>query len=152
VNDLALRFDASSVTADLAVEANDLAVADDLEAAVQLSLFLDRRAEASDVLPSEDPDRRGWWGDAVPSTDAADFIGSRLWLLRRETGRAGLLSRAEQYAREALAWLAEDGVASSVGVAADLPSPGLLRLAVTVTRAGAEDRLRDRAFTFTLPV
>lgn len=133
--DLALRWGVAS--ADLALEAGDLARDDGLETAIAISLFTDRRAEDGDPLPDGEGDRRGWWGDAVPVIDG-DRIGSRLWLLAREKQAATVLRRAEEYAREALAWLLEDRVADRIDVAAEMPRAGLLGLVVTVHRPQAE--------------
>jgi phage gp46-like protein len=133
VSDLALRWDVTALAADLAVEANDLARGDGLETAVLLSLFCDRRADEGDVIPDGQTERRGWWADALPVIDG-DRIGSRLWLLARETERATVISRVEQYAAEALRWLIDDRVAERVEVAAEFPRRGMRALAVTIHR------------------
>lgn len=82
----------------------------ELATAVKVALGTDARAEPDDFLPTIDStDRRGWWGDV----DAAQLyngwpIGTRLWLLQRESIRdAGsqqgpTLVRIEQYVYEAL--------------------------------------------------
>jgi phage gp46-like protein len=66
-------------TGDWNLVPGDVQSGDDLESAVLISLFTDRRAEASDVVPDGSNDRRGWWGDS----GSLYLIGSRLWLLRR---------------------------------------------------------------------
>jgi phage gp46-like protein len=133
MSDLLLRLDPAVLEADLAIAANDLVADDGLETAVLLSLFTDRRAGAGDVLPPGETDRRGWWGDAFPVVEG-DLIGSRLWLLTREKQRSAVLPRVEEYAREALAWLVEDRVASKVEVVASFPRAGWLALDVSVYR------------------
>lgn len=133
--DLALRWGTSG--ADLALEANDLARDDGLETAILISLYTDRRTDDVESVPSGDGDRRGWWGDAVPVV-AGDRIGSRLWLLSREKEVPTALRRAEEYAREALAWLLEDRVAERVEVTASVPGPHVLGLTIAVHRPGAD--------------
>lgn len=118
MTDLALTWDPEAAAADLAITANDLASDEGLETAVLLSLFTDRAAEPGDVLPERDTDRRGWWADALPVVDG-DKLGSRLWLLARSKATPDVPSRVEEYAREALAWLTEDRVASKVDVIAE---------------------------------
>lgn len=95
----------------------------DLEAAVLLSLFSDRRVEAYE-LPAPETDRRGFWGDSVPAVEGDEW-GSRLWLLDRakiggvtEGELAGVASPelAEAYIREALQWMIDDGVCTSIEV------------------------------------
>src|SRR4051812_11864908 len=81
--DLALVWDESNGSADVALIDSDLASDAALETAVMLSLFLDRRAQPDDAPPSGDPnDRRGWWADQFADTEG-DLVGSRLWLLDR---------------------------------------------------------------------
>lgn len=112
---LALRWSDDSGNADLALNAlgDDLASGGDLEAGTLLSLFLDRRAEDDDPLPAEDGDRRGWWADQFLE-DGGDRIGSRRWLLDRAKRLPDTSKRYEEYDREALAWMLEDGVASRI--------------------------------------
>lgn len=101
--------------ADLALEQFALAVDEGLQTAVILSLFTDARARDDDVLPAGQTDRRGWWGDAWPAAEG-DRFGSRLWLLRATKQLRQSLVDARQYAEVALAWMVDDGVASSVEV------------------------------------
>lgn len=111
----------------------NLAADDGLDSAVLISLFTDRRANDDDVLPDAGGDRRGWWGDSY-NPDSKDRIGSRLWLLSREKQLAKVLTRAQDYAEEALAWLVADGVASRVTVIASNPRMGLLALDIAIDR------------------
>ena len=114
-----------------------LDVTRDLETAVILSLFTDRRAGASDRLPDASSDRRGWWGDA---TDPAAPMGSRLWLLAREKTTPALRLRVIDYVREALAWMIADGIADRIDVGAEyVPgTPTRLDILVTLERDGLE--------------
>lgn len=129
--DLALVWGVSS--ADLAVIDSDLASDMGLDTAVSLSLFTDRRCEDDDVPPSgDDRDRRGWWADQFAAVEG-DLIGSRLWLLDRSTLNRETILRAEQYDREALAWMIEDGVVSSIDVAVAVAAQNLLH-AITLHR------------------
>lgn len=139
MTDLALTWNPEEISADLSIEANDLASDDGLETAVLMSLFLDREAAEGDVLPEGETDRRGWWGDAFPTVDG-DKIGSRLWLLARSKRTPDVLARAEEYTREALAWLVEDRVASKVDVTTEFVGDGHeLGIAVEIYRPGKTD-------------
>lgn len=131
MSDLRLAWDVYA--AHLAIVANDLETDEGLETAVIVSLFTDRRADDSDALPDGHTDRRGWWGDVVEA-GARDRIGSRLWLLSREKQQPAVLARAEEYAREALAWLLDDRVAARVDVAAEFSRPGWLGLLIEIHR------------------
>ena len=76
-----------------------------------ISLLTWRRAGVDDKL--DDPERYGWWGDSFP-TFTDDQIGSRLYLLRRRTLTAQTERDAQDYAREALQWMLDDGRVSAV--------------------------------------
>lgn len=106
-----------------------------LRRAVTISLFTWRRAGPDDVV--DDSDRKGWWGDSVPSV-AGDKIGSRLWLLSRRTLVADTLKDAESYASEALAWLVDDGVLTRVTVTAERQGNDRMNLRVTLNEQHGE--------------
>lgn len=120
---------------DLVRHGLDLSRDDGLTTAIILSLFTDRRAAEDDKLPDNSGDRRGWWADAWPETDG-DLYGSRLWLLAREKQLPEVVARAREYAREALAWLIEDGLASTVDVQAEVVRTGVLGLQISIHRPG----------------
>src|SRR5687767_5037389 len=97
--DVALLFQPGTLIADIQLDGPDLLSGEDLETAIILSLFTDRRAKADDIL--DDPnDKRGWWGDTY-SEIANDKIGSRLWLLSRAKITNTTLNRAREYVSEA---------------------------------------------------
>ena len=121
---------------DFALDQLGLVEDDGLDTSVILSLFVDRRANDDDVLPGDPNDKRGWWADAFPVAPG-DKIGSRLWLLNREKQMASVLDRAQEYAQEALQWMLDDGVASSVVCDAQIVRPGLLGLFIAITPPGA---------------
>lgn len=120
----------------------DLARADDggiaegreLETAVLISFFTNRRVGADEVPPGVD--RGGWWGDAFPDDDFPDDepIGSRLWLLEAH-GRSApdILVRARAYAIEALEWMITDGIATAVDATATHRADGGIRITVAIT-------------------
>ncbi|AJE21501.1 phage GP46 family protein [Azotobacter chroococcum] len=123
---------------DLLLDGLDLARDDGLETAVIISLFTDRRAEP-DQIPPELPqdDLRGYWGDVQPFVEG-DRTGSLLWLLAREKQLPQTLARAEQYCRDALAWMIEDRVATRIDVAASHLSMGWMLIVVDLYRPQGE--------------
>lgn len=131
--ELFLAQDATGTAIDLRVENGGLAVDHEIKTAVLRSLFTDRRAEDDDVLPDPLGGARGWWGDAfLPSP-----MGSRLWLLGREKILPETLTRARDYAREALQWLVEAGVARSIEVDVLRVELDRLALVVAINRNGS---------------
>jgi phage gp46-like protein len=124
LTDAAIRFDLAEAEGDIRLEEGDLLAERGLGTALLLSLFVDGRARPGDVLPFNDSDPRGWWGDEV-----GNEIGSRLWLLSREKQLQSTLRRAKQYADEALAWFVEDGVALEVLVTTEYSGEGVMAIA-----------------------
>ncbi|MGI8839772.1 MAG: phage GP46 family protein [Caulobacteraceae bacterium] len=146
MTDIALKItDDGDFAADIFMAGADLAGDDGMRTAVVISLFTDARAGDDDVLPQPGGDRRGWWGDTYAEIPG-DVTGSKLWLLDREKQLPSVLSRAQEYAGAALAWLVDDGVASAVKVVASFPVRGWLGLSVTVERPSGQAR---QQFDFT---
>ena len=120
---------------DISVRKGDLVGDDSLGTEVMVSLFSDVRAE-QDELPPEYKDLRGWWADALLALQGDEQgLGSKLWLLRRQKQLESVLVRAEAYARSALQWLMDEGLADAVNVSAENPVQGTLVLTVSITRA-----------------
>ncbi|MFJ3112310.1 phage GP46 family protein [Pseudomonas putida] len=106
-----------------------------LRRAVTISLFTWRRAGADDQL--DDADRKGWWGDSVP-TEPGDQIGSRLWLLQRRTITQDTLRDAQEYAEEALRWMTEDQIVTAVTVTVERQDINRVNLQVRLTESNGE--------------
>ena len=120
---------------DLPVRKGDLVGDDSLGTEIMVSLFTDVRAE-KDELPPEYSDLHGWWADALLSMQGDEQgTGSKLWLLRRQKQLESVLVQAEAYARSALQWLIDEGLAGAVSVTADNPAQGTLVLTVSITRS-----------------
>lgn len=100
----------------------------DLETSVLVSLLTWRVADPSSDLPQGVVDPQGWWADAF----TGDPIGSGLWELLRSKKSDETLRRAESYAKTALEWLIQDGVASAVLVEAEWQVRTRLAMLVTV--------------------
>ena len=143
--DIALVWNSQSGTADLAMNStgNDLATDAGLQTAVIISFFTDRKSDPGDVIPDGSEDPRGWWGDTAflePGDVLKYPIGSKLWLLDRALQDDETLSRAQTYAKQALQWMIDDGVAGSVQATARYPAerPGWIELFVTISQAGSK--------------
>ncbi len=115
--DIKLIFDNASGEADIDFADNDVVLDEGLETMVFISLFTDRRANDTDILPdpSKTLDRGGWWGDET-SENPDDKIGSRLWLLDRAKTSNEVLVQAETYVREALQWMIDEKIAIKIDV------------------------------------
>ena len=124
--DVGLFWDGT--TGDLVVSGNDLMSDTGLATAVIISLCSDGRATFSDELPTGETSRRGWW-----ASDSRGW-GSKLWLLNREKTLQQTAFRAEQFCREALQWLIDDGIASAVTVAAEILNSSTISAEVKISR------------------
>jgi phage gp46-like protein len=146
VTDIALVWNSAIGEADMVISGGDLQVDAGLQTAVIISLFTDAPAQPGDEIPDGSTDPRGWWGDmpidpAQQDTSAVpDHIGSRLWLLDRALQILETLTRAVAYAKEALQWMLDDGVADGIDVTASFPQLGWIELIVTITQQGGASK------------
>lgn len=92
-----------------------------LHTATLLCLFTDARAAADDDLPTDDGDRRGWWGDSIRlDGEPETALGSKLWLLERVALSEDTRRRAQDYAEDALATLADQGAVARTVVETEI--------------------------------
>lgn len=101
---------------DVRVINRQLEVSNTLQTPIYLSLFSWARAQPGDgVLDAAE--QYGWWGDAYADVPGDEF-GSRLWTLFGRRVTAELLAKAELLATEALQWMVDDGLVTSLQVRA----------------------------------
>ena len=105
--DAKLAFNEEYQCFDLSISGGDLQTNLDLETSLLISILSDRRSFPDDSIPNS----RGWVGDAIKRDDET-VIGSRLWLLGRRKQTIPTLQEIEDYAREALDWYVDKGLAS----------------------------------------
>lgn len=116
MSDLALTYENGCF--DFRISDDDLVLDQGLETAVAISLFSDARVTIEE-LEGVDESRRGWWGDMFPEIDQ-DKIGSKLWLLDRSKMTLTNRTKAEEFVRDALAWMIDDGVTDQIDVVGTL--------------------------------
>lgn len=115
---------------------NDIRADDGLQTCVIISLFTDKRLPAGQLPEDGTSDPRGWWGD-IGDEDRVQ-IGSYLWLLWREKMLPATVFRAIEYARDALQWLIDDGIARTVNVTGERAGLYQLSLAAEIERPNGE--------------
>lgn len=116
-------------------EQNALAQDESIEPLVLFSLFTHAEATEAEIAAAGLDRQEGWWADATALRDPGrPRLGSKLWLLSRGKLSLDKMRLAEQYARESLAWLIDQGIAAEVVVAATRPRPDVLGLDITITR------------------
>lgn len=102
-----LEFSEEFQVFDLAIGDNgDLKVDKDLFTSLGISILSDRRSLNNDPIPNS----RGWSGDAIKRDDETN-IGSRIWLLGGRKQTQETLQLLDTYAREALDWYVDKGIA-----------------------------------------
>jgi phage gp46-like protein len=98
---------------------------DALVSAALISLFTWRRGSPEEA---DDAGRRyGWWGGP---------IGSRLWTLSREKVLPGIVPRVRDIMSEALQWMIDDGVVTSMEMEAEIRSRDDLYVRIAMIRDG----------------
>lgn len=134
-----LAFD--GVSGDFVLAAADAANAGGFRAdnalltAVAICLFTDRRVEAYELRDGDE--NRGWPGDGFDIGPGDYVLGSRLWLLRRRALTAETILLADDYVREALQPLLDQGAFARFDVA--VAAPGASVLTIDVSGYGRAD-------------
>jgi phage gp46-like protein len=102
----------NTLTHDLAP--GDFRAEQGLATQVLICLMTDARVDDSE-LP-DGVENRGWFGDSFDQAEGETPIGSKLWLLRRRSIYDGIETDVEDYVREALQTLIDQGVIVSLDV------------------------------------
>jgi phage gp46-like protein len=107
---------------DMAIVNGDILFGDELESMVLVSLMTNARATAEEYQQAqlvlvENPNNviklNGWWGDSYSSIQG-NQIGSKLWTLARQKTTNDVRLLSEEYVKEALQYLIDDGIASTI--------------------------------------
>ncbi|MEO3997175.1 phage GP46 family protein [Mesorhizobium sp. CAU 1732] len=115
-----------------------------LATAVLICLMTDRRVEQTELRDGDV--NRGWPGDSFDLANGDVALGSKLWLLRRRAIEPGLEVIAEDYAREALQTLIDQGAVARFDVVAVADRPAA-RLDLHVSAFAVDgSRTFDRRF------
>lgn len=119
-----------------------------LHTATLLQLFTDARADDHDVLPTDDGDRRGWWGDSVRLDDEPDVpLGCKLWLrVERGVLNEEMRRLAQDDIEAAMAVIVDQGAVArtEIETAIDTARSALL---VRVSHFGEDgERIYDQRF------
>ena len=129
-SDIAIVWDQAKGRGDWAMAGADLQSGSDLQSAILVSLFTDRRAPPDYQGPAPwDGNRRGCWVDTYNGFQ----LGSLLWTLNRSIKSTRVLVLAKQYAADALAWLVETGVVLAFDINAQWVNRTMLGLSIRAT-------------------
>ncbi len=110
----------------------DILTEDQLDTAIIVSLFTDRRAEPHEVQKPQL--RRGWIGDLeTPEV----LWGTTLWLLEQARLASKTATLAKGAAQAGLDWMVRDGIAVSVSTRAFVEDQ-TMRLIVDITKPNSK--------------
>jgi len=98
---------------DIAFKDGDFTLTEGLDSSIIASLFVDQRAEPSEVSSPEL--RRGWIGNEQ-NDDPTYQIGSKLWLLYQARSTQTTLNAAISFASNCFQWLISDQFIKSIEV------------------------------------
>lgn len=92
---------------DITLDSNgDLAIDDSFNTAIMMSLFVDKRADSSEVPVPES--RRGWWGNLM-SDIPNDEDGSKVWLFYQSRMTLNDMNKLNDEVKDCLQWFIDDG-------------------------------------------
>ena len=117
----------SHIFKDIGFVNGDIETTRDLETAVLLSIFCERRADSSEVPIAKY--RRGWVGNIL-MFDSLDEMGSKLWLLSQARATANNLSRAEKFIAEALEWMIKTGKIRNISVSVNYLTGNIMNISI----------------------
>lgn len=121
-------------------EDGDVVKTDSFDTALLLSIFCERRADASEV--PEPQRRRGWIGNLFGAVE----YGSKLWLLYQARLTVNNVNRARGYLEQALSWLVDFGYLRRVVVQTrrDLDTGSLI---ADIQLQRFDDKIDERSYT-----
>ena len=115
----------------------DIETEDQLDTAILVSLFTDRRAQPSEVVKAQQ--RRGWIGDLETPED---LWGSMLWLFEQARLTGAIVAGIGNAAQNAFEWMTRDKVATEVSARAIVRASGVdLRIDIKKPNSPAEAHL-----------
>jgi len=132
---IAISFDEDLEVFDLVLENGDLKGDSDLATLVLIGILTDRRSFPDDPIPNA----RGWTGDGLRKATES-LIGSRLFLIRNEKTTDTTLVKINEYVKESLQLLIDDGIAATVEVISEYfdKVKGIIAIQVTITKPFGE--------------
>jgi len=125
---------------DIDFENGDFALTEGLETALLMSIYVDKRAAASEVPRVQA--RRGWHGNLLSGFDTYE-IGSKLWLLCQARRDQNTLNLTQTYTSDCLFWLVTDSIATKIETDASFIVNGV---AVYVTIYRSQNEILNKSY------
>ena len=137
-----IRRNTNDPFCDMVIVDGDIAFGDELESMVLVSLLTDTRATTDEFKEAklslvENPNNviklGGWWGDTYASIQGSK-IGSKLWLNSRQKATNDVRINTVDYAEQALQYLIDDGIVSTIEIEANWTGSGIMEMLITIKR------------------
>jgi len=139
MTDIAL-FQTESQFFDFEIENGDFKFTQGLDSAILTSLFLEKRADKSEVPRPEL--RRGWIGN-LSNQDPTFEKGSKLWQLEQARLNQDSLNKAVNEAQLSLQWLVDDGLYIEIRVSGEIRrASDSIRLQIVFVQSASETETR----------
>jgi len=135
--DVSFIFDCEKGYSDIQIENGDIKIGDELQTAVEMSMFTDARALTNPeprVRKTIDA-LRGWWADAIDD----EVLGSLYWIYSRRKQTQEVLNGVAEAFRDSLQWLIDDGVASVITVVNEWADTDRMNVTVTIEKPNDSD-------------
>lgn len=127
---------------DLNIVNGELELVNNFDTSLQMSVFCERRADGSEVLPPQN--RRGWWGNTISNILGFE-IGSKIWIYYQSRLDQTVLNRIVNAAQEATQWFVDEGYLDKVEVDGEVVGDGIVRLIFKLYRS--PDEVESKSFT-----
>jgi phage gp46-like protein len=112
---------------DINVEGGIVEMRAGLESAVYLSLY-----GGNEEDDASDENRFEWWGNLLENEPAKKYRSRTQYLLRSMPLVTSNLIKVEEAVKNDLAWMVDEGVATSIEVEASIPTVSTLKIAIDV--------------------
>jgi len=116
-----IRLKSSYDYFDIDLENTSIDSRDSIRNAVIISLLSDSR----------DNNERGFWGDQL---EEGLVTGSRLWTVGREKTLSQTREALEDFARECLVWMTDEGLAQEIEVQSEIKNSKRIDLKINISR------------------
>jgi len=137
MSDVSFLINPKTGIADIKIVDGDIYLGDELQTAVQLSLFTDARALINPEPRTESvvSALRGWWADS----QNIEPLGSLFWTFKREKQTQNVLNGVNEAFTNALQWLIDDGVASEINVETTWSTTIAMAISVQIIKPNTAD-------------
>ena len=124
--EVSFLFDQEKAFSDIKKVNGDILLGDDLQTAVEVSMFSNARALTNpDELVRETISiLQGWWADSLET----EPLGSLFWTFRRRKETQEVLNGVDEAFTDSLQWLVADGVVTSAAVTTEFVGNGRMKI------------------------